>query len=329
MSGDDAMTPAATHASARAPSTPEWSVAVFSSRERTDVLEATVRAALRACAGHAAVVDVLVNGNADLARDVRARLDRDAEPRDAKVRVWFIALADKAHAFNEYIHRLWPGGTIAHFIDGYASPEPLAFDAIARALASDAFPLAATGMPTAGRSASALRASMLREGGIHGNLYALRGSVIDTIRTERCRLPLGLYRTDPLVGAWLAFGLDPARHEWDVRRIKVVPDANWRFDPLSMWRRRDLAAHARRWMRQQQGRVENSAIQDFLAVRRLHPRALPTTIGELVTTWVRADRARARKFFLRHPLSYVLLGPIRRPRDWSPAAIAPRLVEAD
>jgi len=326
MSGDDAMTPAVTRAPACAPSTQEWAVAVFSSRERSDVLEATVRAALRACAGHATIIDVLVNGNAELARDVRARLDRDAEPRNAKLRVWFIALADKAHAFNEYIHCLWPGGAIAYLIDGYARPAPSAFDAIARALAADAFPLAATGVPTAGRSARALRASMVGEGGIHGNLYALRGSVIDAMRSEGCRLPLGLYRTDPLVGAWLAFGLDPAQHEWDLRRIKVVAEANWQFDPLSMWRAADLATQARRWLRQRQGEVENRAIQDFLAVRRLHPRALPTTIGELVMSWVGADRARARRFFLRHPLSYLRLDAVRRSRDWSPAGIAPRLV---
>jgi hypothetical protein len=305
---------------------PDRSVAVFSSRERADVLERTVRAAFRASAGRSTTVDVLVNGNAGLAHDIRARIGDVAAQHGVHTRVWFIALADKAHAFNEYVHRLWPGSVIGYFIDGYARPDAGAFAAIERALDEDRYPLAATGVPTQGRSAGSLRASMLGGGGIHGNLYALRSEVIDEIRTSGCKLPLGLYRTDAMVGAWLAFALDPARHEWDLRRVKVVADANWDFDTLSIRRPRDLAAHARRWMRQQQGRLENRAVSDFLAVRRLHPRMLPATMTELVTAWLAADRRRARAFFLQHPLSYVMLDAVSKPRDWSAASIAPRLL---
>ena len=326
-----AVAPTATSApaGADAPTAPEWSVAVFSSRERSDVLDSTVRAALQASASRSAVVDVLVNGNAELARDVRTRLDEQGERDNANLRVWFFALADKAHTFNEYIHRLWPGSAIAYFIDGYARPRAHSFDAIARALDADPFPLGATGIPTVGRSARALRAAMVRHGGIHGNLYALRGGVIDEMRASGCRLPLGIYKTDPMVGAWLAFGLDPARHDWDLRRVKVVPDASWDFDPLSIWRAADLATQAQRWLRQQQGWIENNAIHDFLAIRRLHPRALPRTIGELVSAWLEANPTDARRHFLRYPLSRFMLARFRSGRDWSLAAIPPRLVETE
>jgi hypothetical protein len=308
---------------------PERCVAVFSSREPTGVLEKTVLAALDASGARSTIIDVLVNGNAGLARDLRARLDRGRLQRDdVRIRVWFIALADKAHAFNEYVHRLWPGGAVGYFIDGYARPDAHAFDAIADALDADAFPLGATGVPTAGRSARSLRTSMVGGGGIHGNLYALRGAVVDEIRATGCRLPLGLYRTDAMVGAWLAFGLDPARNDWDLRRVKVVTDANWDFDPLSLWRLRDLAAHMRRWRRQRQGQIENRAVRHFLAVRRLHPRLLPATMTELVTAWLAADRDGARRFFLRHPLTRLMLDAMRTQRDWSAASIPPRLVEA-
>lgn len=331
VSGAEAVAPAArpVPAGAISPRAAEWSVAVFSSRERADVLDATVRAALRASAGRSAVVDVLVNGNARLAREVRTRLDEHGERSNANVRIWFITLADKAHTFNEYIHRLWPGSAVAYFIDGYARPRAQSLDAIARALDADPFPLGATGIPTVGRSARSLRAAMLDHGGIHGNLYALRGGVIDEIRASGCRLPLGIYKTDPMVGAWLAFGLDPALNDWDLRRVKVVPEASWDFDPLSIWRASDLATHAQRWMRQQQGWIENNAIHDFLAIRRLHPRALPKTIAELVSAWLEVNRADVRRHFLRYPLSRFMLARFRPGRDWSLAAIPPRLVEKE
>ena len=84
-----------------------WSAAVFSSRESTDVLLATVRA-LRKCGGASLRVDVLINGQRGLADDFLVAARR--EPLGlADVRVWFTPYADKAHAWNEYVHRIWDG----------------------------------------------------------------------------------------------------------------------------------------------------------------------------------------------------------------------------
>jgi hypothetical protein len=55
---------------------------------------------------------------------------------------------------------------------------------------------------------------------------------------------------------------------------------------------------------------------------------LPATISELVIAWVEADRARARRHFMRNPLSRLTLGKLTRGRDWSKAAVRPHLVES-
>jgi hypothetical protein len=234
-------------------------------------------------------------------------------------------MGDKSHTWNDYLYRIWPGG-LTFFIDGYAEVRPDALALIAEAMVQRPAALAASGVPTSGRSAVAIRKLMLEQAGIHGNLYALCASAITGLRDCGFRLPLGLYRTDPLVGAILKFSLDPSKFGWDPSRLVVQPDATWDVHGTPWWKWRNLMAVWKRTLRQAQGELENRAAREHLAVRKRGPGEIPATAQEFVGNWVAEQPQDARMLFLRRPLTYYAANKLKAPRDWSLAGQAPCLL---
>lgn len=265
----------------------QWSVAVLSSREDVATLSATLTAVLHACEKQTTTVDVLVNGNTFVAERLAKRLPMPSTSREkmARVRVWASPIADKASMWNLYSKEVRPVARLAFFVDGYARIASDSLEAIERALAETPRALAASAVPTEGPSARSLREAMLKNGGIHGNLYAVRGAVMDELRQRDFKLPLGIYRTDPLLAAVIAFNLDPTENEWDIRRIVVVPRATWSYDPPVMWHLADIRNGVLRYLRQSQGVLENLAVRDLLAIRRQAPTHFPRTVVDLLSSW--------------------------------------------
>lgn len=302
-----------------------WAVAIFTARETPSVLAGTVRAAIAACTGRRATIDVLVNGNPALAVDF-ADLAKTI-PRDAcTLRVWSIAAPDKAHAWNEYVHRIWDTGGTAFFIDGYARVKPDALDAIDRHLALTPSAMAASGVPTCGRSARRLRERMLRSGGIHGNLYALKGDSMEALRQTGFRLPLGLYRTDPMLGGALTFRLDPVNSTWTRGSVVAVAGATWDVDGISELSFKNIAAYFKRQLRQAHGALESRAFREHMAIRRLPLQSLPATAQDMIQDWLTAQPAQARRLFMTQPLCLVAARALRVRRDWSATQVAPVLL---
>ena len=302
----------------------DWSVAIFAARESAETLAACVRAAVEACAGRNATIDVLINGNRTLAEAIGAR--RGLGSGGVGVRTWSLALGDKAHTWNEYVHRIWTPGTHAFFVDGYAEVQPGALAALNGRFQQSADVLGATGVPSCGRSAPKLREQMLKTGGVHGNLYAIRAEVMDHLRATGFRLPLGLYRTDPLIGAVLMFGLDPAANKWDPRRIAVEPEASWNVQGISALTWKNITSQAKRVLRQAQGDLENRATREHLSIRRLAPHTLPATARDLVNEWIDAQPEQARALFMKRPLCLHAARKLRQPRDWAAATQSPELI---
>ena len=164
---------------AQQPFVPEWTVAIFSLRESARTLAESVRAVLTAIESDA-IVDVIVNGNEPLAREVAGFVDglKLNLARRLLVRLWYVAEGDKAHAWNQYLYGIWPGAGLTYFVDGYVRVHRHAFTRIATAMAEDNHAQAATGVPSQGRSSARLRAEMQRSNGIHGNLYAIRAPIL-------------------------------------------------------------------------------------------------------------------------------------------------------
>jgi hypothetical protein len=297
------------------------SIAIIASREDLATLTSCIRSVLVARHASAAVIDVLVNGNEQLAQEV-AHVSFDC-PMNCQLRIWSIPQGDKAHAWNEYVHRIWPGRGNAVFLDGYVEVEADAFDALEDALSNSPAALAATGVPSSGRSAGWQRARMLREGGFQGNLHVLRSEVMHTVRKSDIRLPLGLYRTDSLTGALLLLGLDPAAHQWDNQRIAVAPGATWKVRQLERLTYSSLISQWKRTLRQAQGELENRAVREHLVVKRLAPHLLAPTTHMLVNGWIAEQPKQARQLFRKRPLCAYAAWRLRAPRDWAAASLPP------
>jgi hypothetical protein len=305
-----------------------WSAVILSSRDDAETLCSSIEAARAAASGERAIIDVMVNGNPRLAAQVTAGLESGRSSRSglAAVRVWSLRLRDKANAWNQYVHTVWPGAEIAFFIDGYARVWPDALARLSDRLRESRRALAAAAVPTAGRSADSLRARMIKEPQINGSLYALRGATLDALRQSGARMPLGLYRQDGLLGSALAFGLDPARHAWTPDRIAVVPEASWSRRVASPWNTRDLLGRFDRMTRQALGVFEARAIREHLVHRERSLADLPTTNAGFIASWMRRHRAEALRTLCLHPLSLTVLAELCRRRDWSLGRCPPVLV---
>lgn len=171
------------------------------------------------------------------------------------------------------------------FCDGYVLLAPAAVRALRDALVAEPAALAGSGVPAAGRSAMALRAAMLADGGMHGNFCCLTSAAVQAIRNRGLRLPQGLYRGEALWRALCCYSFDPATHAWRDDRVVVAGQACWSFPPLRAWHPLDWRASWRRRLRQAQGDLENLAARDHLSLRRLPPEALPATVFELIDAW--------------------------------------------
>jgi hypothetical protein len=308
---------------------PSWSVAIIAARETIATLSRCIRATLAACGNHDAIVDVVINGNAALAQEAADLVASGAFAcGTGTLRVWSAVAGDKAHAWNQYVHHIWPGSELAFFVDGYAEARSDAFEVLSRRLAERPDALGATGVPTSGRSAAKQRALMLKEGGFHGNMHAILGSALQTMRAKGIRLPLGLYRTDSLIGAALLYKLSPENSHWDTRRVVVADDATWDVPGLSTLTLQNILGQAKRKLRQAQGDLENRAVREHLSVRHLPLEDLPGTAHELVNRWVSEKRGQAWLLCLSNPLCVHALRKLRQGRDWSQAKTPPALLHA-
>lgn len=308
-----------------APSSSPWSIAIFAARETPSLLANCVRAAITASAGRKAVVNVLINGNPQLAAQF-SDLAKQLDSSTATLRLWSIATPDKAHTWNEFVYRIWDGNSLSFFIDGYAQVRPDALAAMEHRLAATPHALAATGVPTSGRSAAKMREQMLREGGFHGNLFGISQEGMQRIRTTGFKLPLGIYRNDSLIGAAIMFSFDPANHRWDPSRVAVAPTATWHIDGIEKLNWKNIATQFKRILRQAQGELENRAVREHMAIKKLPPQMLPRTAAEMVEQWLACQPAEARALFRKRPLCHYAIRKIRSRRDWSSTETAPSLV---
>lgn len=309
-------------------SSTKWAVVIFTSRESLAVLTQAVQAATVAAFGKADI-DVLVNGNPSLATDLAAQIGQQMQSQTTpavRVRVWSVAVGDKANAWNQYIQRIWNGEEISFFIDGYVRLNPDAVGLLGEAVRSHKDVLGGTGVPTVGRTAAAMRRQMMESGGFHGNFCCIKGAVIEQLRRRAIRLPLGLYRVDSLMGAFLSFGLQPELGVWDHRRILIHPQATWQTDPKRWWRWTDLRAKVKQLFRQSRGVLENAAVKHHFVARKQSPERLLPTAAALVLDWATRCPSQLKALLWHNPLARRELAEIRRSRSGAAADQAPVLV---
>jgi hypothetical protein len=305
---------------------PAWRAAVFTSREDPAVVLRAVDA-LEAAALQSLDIEVVVNGQPSIAQALaEASAQRARQNTAVGLSVWSIPLGDKAHAINEFLHRLWRPADIAFCIDGYVRVKPNALAALAAALHAQPAALAGTGVPTVGLGAASMRRQILSEGGIHGNLFALKAATVRAVVDAQVRLPLGMYRTDGVLAAALAFNLDPAAFEWDVKgRVVAAEAATWLVERPPLWHPDRWRAQWRRRQRQAQGDLENRAVSAHLATQRRAPGRWAPTASELVSRWAEENRE-AWRVLMRSARHRQAWENLMQERDWTAAAKPPQLL---
>ena len=302
------------------------SIAIFSSRETVSALTATIAAAIVA-SPKTATIDVVVNGNTELANEIASKYKQEGRTEGVKIRIWEIALGDKANSWNQHIHYIWNGSSLCFYIDGYVRLDLNSIKSLTKTMEMQPDALGGSGMPSVGRSAKLLRQQMRLEGGFHGNLCCIRGTVMSKFRDRGIFLPLGLYRTDSCIAAILGFGLDPTKNRWNLRKfIAVDEEATWVTDQKVWWSYSDIMSSIKRLRRQAQGALENNAIRNHFALRNQLPESLPSTVSQLIIKWVESCPDEAKIILGSDFLVRQSLKNLHVPRDWSATGVPPLLL---
>lgn len=289
-----------------------WKLVVFAYRESLAMLIRTLNAA-QVSAREIIGIDVVINGNTPLALALKNHLDNPDFVHEAvPVRVWDIAVGDKANAWNQYIHQIWAGESIAFFIDGYVQLNPNSIKLLGEAIADKAGVMGGTGVPNDGQVRNPPHTHSTPESGFHGNFCCIKGTALEEMRSRKISLPFGLYRVDSLMGALLTLGLDPVSNVWVGSRIYVHPEASWQTDPKHWWRMSDIRAQIKRILRQSRGMLENLAIRDHLRIRKQQPELMLQNADELILEWVQRCPSQVNKVLRFNPLARRALSDIKQ-----------------
>jgi Glycosyltransferase like family 2 len=298
---------------------PEWCIAVFARNEQERIGDC-LTAIASAVQGVRAHVMLIINGSSDHTRATALAL----LPRfDFSASVYTIQTACKAHAMNEFIHKLRPKAEIYFFIDATAFVEPDALQALTTALRHRPDIMAVSGLPINGRGAAKMREGASHTSKLFGQMFAVRQSCLDAIASLGRRLPIGLYRCDGLFAGFICWETNGIAHEWAMPRIATIPDAQWRVRPISWLRLKDVKAGFNRLVRQGRGRLENQAWNPILWTQGFG--ALPRYAEDMILEWLKTNRPR-KEPRLDQFFTWLALRRIRRWRRPDEAALLPQKI---
>ena len=253
-----------------------WPVAVFAHNEARNIIACLD--SLQSVASHPLACHVLANACTDRTE----ALVREYAADHPNVHLVSIALGDKANAWNVFVHEIASRDAAAcFFIDGDVRAIPGSLDVMAQALVQHPQANGVSALPQSGRGVAAFQRDMLRDNGVAGNLYGLRGSFVERIRAQAIKMPIGTIGEDALMGAMLKWDLR-GDTRWDNSRVVVAREAGFAFDSVSPWLPREWKKYFRRRVRYSvrgyQNKMLGQAIQPagFAAlphhVRELYPR---------------------------------------------------------
>ncbi|WP_394789576.1 glycosyltransferase [Rhodoferax sp.] len=253
---------------------PICSVAVFAHNEAAHIA-ANLRSIAAAAEGVALDVVVLANGCSDRS----ASIVRELAWASGRLRVVEVAVADKANAWNVYVHDIAAeqadGAAVMHvFIDADVRVEQGSLQALAQAFAAAPTANAVGAMPTSGRDQQAWVQRMLAVGTLAGGMYALRAEFVARLRQRQVRLPQGLVGEDWLVSLLAHSDLDIVTGNMAAAsHVVFAAQAGFAFRSLSPWRPKDYRSYARRLWRYALRGVQFEMLFRWLA--RQPPETLP------------------------------------------------------
>ncbi|MEO1137142.1 MAG: glycosyltransferase, partial [Pseudomonadota bacterium] len=171
------------------------SVCIFAHNEER-LLPACIGSLRAAGLSGADQIHILANG----CTDQTALIARTLSAADHRIQLHELAVADKANAWNDYVHRLSNPAVRTHvFLDGDVRASENALKALDATLNAAPEAYAAAALPIAGRSRRRWARRLLVHNYLSGNLYALSGCAITAFRKKNLRLPFGAKGEDGLI----------------------------------------------------------------------------------------------------------------------------------
>lgn len=217
---------------------------------------------------------VIVNGSTDNTESIVRRL----QEKDDRIFLKVLEVGDKSNAWNDFIHATSdPEADFYVLMDGdvWITPGSLA----AMRAAFDAHPeaLAVAATPRGGRTAPEWSERVMREHGLPGNFYALRGATVHRIRESGLRFPFGMIGDDTFLLWLLRRNLDPAAApRKDL--IRPVAAAGFHYDSLDA-SMSGLIAHIRRLSKYALRDVQIKLLLDRIKLEGV--KAIPSRISEV------------------------------------------------
>lgn len=223
-----------------------WSAAIFAHNEADNII-ACLDAVLGQRSADKNPIFVLINGS----HDDTEKIVHDYVKVHQNVVPVKISVADKANAWNEYIHNLATPTATHFFIDGDTRPMSGAFASLIDTLSMRSDARAAGALPASGRDRRGWSRRMMTFGRLAGCLYALRGSYVDELRRNRIRIPFGLIGEDLFLSCMVKNRFDIHALMGPSPYLVFAPDAGFWFRSLSPLRFTDWFTYARRLARYQ------------------------------------------------------------------------------
>ncbi len=297
----------------------DWGCAIFARNEESRIGEC-IRALARAGEGMRVRASVFVNGSSD-----RTAERATAELKQAGLQgdVYRIAAACKWNAMNAFIHELRPHAKMYAFVDATAFIGASSLCGCASEFKNSPGTLVIGAVPSNGRSASRMRAVAFKSGGI-GQFFAVRRELLEELVARGRHIPIGLYRGDGLLSAFIVHETNDGIHREPMRRVGFTPAAEYSIRPLSPFSWHDIKVYYNRLVRQARGRVENQAWNSVIWSRGFD--ALPRFGDELILTWLKDNSPRDEgplgHFFIRQALKHIRKWHKPREEDLIPVLIA-------
>lgn len=219
-------------------------------------------------------VHVVVNGSSDRTAEIArgfSGVQVHEYEQGGKARSWNRFVLDEAGPADAYI-----------FVDGDAEITSGSIEALREALDTNPHANAAAAMPCNGRGVEHYRAAMIRDCGLFGDLYALRGDFVQRMRASSIRLPDDLIGDDSLIGALAKTDLGN-EDDWRDDRVIVCEQAGFLCEPTRL---------ALGSMRGQYARMVNYSLRHHQnriitqIMRGAGPKGLPRSMAGLYREWL-------------------------------------------
>jgi glycosyltransferase involved in cell wall biosynthesis len=249
----------------------QYSVAIFA-HNVSGVINACIRSVLSNSPDNNVTLYILASGCTDSTESIVRSLYAENE----NVHLVSIAMADKANAWNHYVHELAPEGAVHFFIDGDVEIQLGALARIVGKMAETPVVNAIGGVPLVGRDRAGWVERMISFGRVSGGLYALRGSFLEHLRQNGVKLPTGFIGDDFLISALVKDMSSLQGFHMQSPLLHIERAAGFSFRSLSPMRIKDYPAYFRRLVRYRIRDYQLSMLMHYVKAQSRY--ALPTSV---------------------------------------------------